>query len=137
MPIFMTPPENVEQLWPVAAPMLARAIEYTDGETSIPRVAHEVASLSKQLWFVVPRNGGPPIASGVTSLKKKDDGTIIAEIELFSGDNMDTWFDQKEVFEQWARDEGCKKIRIISRRGWAKPLKDYKITHYIMVKELT
>ncbi len=116
--------------------MLDRAIAYTHGGTSLPRVFHEVISKSKQLWFVVPDDNGPPVAAGITSLQKNDDGTVSAKVELLGGDGMKRWFDLRSDLEAWARDEGCTDIRFDGRKEWARLMPDYKITHYVFRKVL-
>jgi hypothetical protein len=137
MHLVQIPPEAIAKLWPLAAPMLTRAIAYTNGATSPEK---ELAALSaglKQLWMVVsPDAGNKGVAAGITSLQRNEDGSKTANIELFGGENMKAWFTLKDQFESWARGEGCRDVRLWARKGWARHLPDFKLTHYILRKEL-
>lgn len=139
MHLIQIPPEAVPRIWPMAAPMLARAVEFTGGYTTLDKEFEHICAKLKQLWFVIDDEGGnqKPVAAGVTSIQKNEDGSLTANVELFGGENMKAWFSLKDQFEQWAKIEGCKDIRLWARKGWAKHLSDFKLTHYIMRKELT
>lgn len=138
MNVIQIPRENAEALFPLAAPMLEKAIAYTRGSTSLPRVHGEVASGQKQLWFIKPDDGkSAPVAAGVTSLVLNDDGTKTANVELLGGAGLPKWFDLRSELEAWAKAEGCDSIKFHGRKEWARLLPDYKITHYVMRKELT
>lgn len=119
--------------------MLARAVEFTGGATSLDKELAALCAGQKQLWMVVSpdaeiRNKG--VAAGITSLQQNEDGSKTANIELFGGDNMKAWFSLKSQFENWARGEGCRDVRLWARKGWARHLPDFKLTHYILRKEL-
>ena len=139
MHLVQIPPEAIPKLWPLAAPMLARAVEFTGGATSLDRELAALCASQKQLWMVVSpdaeaRHKG--VAAGITSLQQNEDGSKTANIELFGGDNMKAWFSLKSQFESWARGEGCRDVRLWARKGWARHLPDFKLTHYILRKDL-
>lgn len=143
MHLVQIPPEAIPKLWPLAAPMLARAIDYTGGASSLDSELAALCAEKKQLWMVVDPEGaagGPKgaqgVAAGVTSLQINADGSKTANIELFGGDNMKAWFSLKDHFEDWARGEGCRDVRLWARKGWARHLPDFKLTHYILRKTL-
>ena len=47
------------------------------------------------------------------------------------------WLPLRSALETFARAEGCRAIRILGRRGWARALPDYKLTRILLEKELT
>lgn len=137
--LIQIPPEAIPGLWPLAARMLAPAIEYSNGATNLDQELKCLVEQKKQLWMVVdgePNENPKGVAAGVSSLQLNADGTKTANIEYFGGENMKAWFSLKAVFEEWASAEGCKDLRLWARKGWAKHLPDFKITHHIMRKEL-
>jgi len=138
MQLFLVPAEHIEHFWPVAAPLLEAAIAYTGGTNSLATEHAEVVAKRKQLWVVGTEEGGKPTikAAGITSLQRNADGTITANIEYFGGEDMKAWFSLKGDFENWAKDEGCRDLRLWARKGWAKHLPEYRITHYILKKDL-
>jgi len=140
MHLVQIPPEAIEKLWPLAAKLLDKAISLSNGYTTLAREHEAVAAQQKQLWFVVNPEGrvrNEAVAAGITCIQQNADGSKTANIEYFGGGDMKSWFALKGVFESWARDEGCRDIRMWARKGWARHLPDFKITHYIMRRELT
>lgn len=125
----------VDNLWPVIGPLLEKAVEHSNGYTTIDYELGELKALRKQLWAIVTEDRGIS-AAGVTSLLKTSTGLLIANIELLGGDNMKAWFALKDQFETWATNEGCNEVRMFARKGWARELPDYKIRSYVMSKAL-
>lgn len=139
MHLIQIPPETVDKLWPLAAAMLDKAVEYSNGAVALDHELVHVMEKRKQLWVVVMDDGeikNKVVAAGITSLQANPNGTKTANIEMFGGENMKAWFSLKDTFEKWAKDEGCSDVRLWARKGWAKHLPDYNLTHYIMRKEL-
>lgn len=138
MHLVQCPPDALDKVWPLAGSMIARAVEYTDGATSLDQQRAAILKGDKQLWLVIDNENkeirNKVVAAGITSLQLNADETKTANIELFGGENMNDWFDQKDSFEKWAKTEGCHDIRLWARKGWAKRLDDFKLTHYIMRK---
>lgn len=121
--------------------MLDKAIAYTEGATTIEHEFEELSAGRKQLWLVIDNESTDPpnktMAACVSSLEKNEDGSKTAWINLTGGENMKAWCDLRERFAEWAKAEGCKDIRLWARKGWAKYLLDFKLTHYLMRRELT
>jgi len=138
MHLVQIPPEAVAKLWPLAAPMLVRAIAYTHGGTSLEAELNALTAARKQLWMVVGEEGASlkPVAAGISSLQKNEDGSKTANIELFGGEDMKAWLKLRREFESWALSEGCRDVRLWARKGWARHLPDFKLTHYILRKEI-
>ncbi len=139
MELVQIPPDQevLTKVWPVIGPLLERAIDHARGTATIEQTVQRIVTKDAQLWVVVdPEQNNRVMAAGVTSLQKYATGPLVCNIELFGGDNMKSWFDQKEKFEDWAKEEGCNEIRLYARKGWARHLKDYNLTHYLMVKDL-
>jgi len=136
--LIQIPPQNIRAFWPMCSNLLERAIALTDGATSSERELERALCGDTQVWAVVEENGKDKRlkAIGITSIQLNADGSKTANIEQFSGDDMNLWFDRKQEFEAWAVAEGCRDIRIWARKGWSKPLKEYRTTHFIMKKVL-
>jgi len=56
---------------------------------------------------------------------------------LAGGSKLHLWLDEmtKQV-EEWSKQNNCKRIELVGRRGWIKKLKDYEAKHIVMTKEL-
>lgn len=127
-------------MWPLATKLLAKAYEYSDGKVTQDKDIKHVIEKTKQLWMVIDTESAEPknkaVAAGVSSLQVNDDGSKTANIETLGGENMKEWFSLRGEFEEWAKREGCKDVRLWARKGWVKHLVDFKLTAYIMRKEL-
>lgn len=139
MHLIQIPPDTLDRLWPLAAKLLEKSIAMSNGFTTLENERDAITEQRKQLWFVINPEGevkNEAVAAGITWIETNADGSKTAHIGYFGGKDMHSWFDLKHVFENWARDEGCRNIKLWARKGWAKHLPDFKITHYIMAKEL-
>lgn len=138
MHLIRIPKEAVDDSWPAVIPHLSKAFVYAgdvhDPEKTKERAIKDLA----QLWVVLDDTVKPVkiVAAAISRLDKMENGKLHATLEILGGEGMKSWFGLKEQFEKWARAEGCTAVRLDARKGWAKHLKDYKITHYAMAKEL-
>lgn len=127
-------------MWPLATKLLAKAYEYSDGKVTQDKDIKHVIEKTKQLWMVIDTESAEPknkaVAAGVSSLQVNDDGSKTANIETLGGENMKEWFSLRGEFEEWAKREGCKDVRLWARKGWLRHLTDFKITAYILRKEV-
>jgi hypothetical protein len=127
----------LQTLWPAIAPLLERAVEYSDGMTTLEEQRIAIAEKRHQLW-VVATNGKQIIAAAVSTLQKFPSGLVLATITLLGGDNgsIKDLIELRAEFESWAKVEGCNRVRFFARKGWARYLPDYKLAAYVMSKEL-
>lgn len=136
MHLVQVPPEVADAIWPKVNVFIARACEHTYGTDTPETVLSGVKAQRKQLWIIVD-DARQVIAAGTTSLQVGDTGRLTLFVELLGGDNMKTWFGLKSELEQWAKEkEGCSDVFFRARKGWARHLEDYQITHYLMHKDL-
>ena len=74
-------------------------------------------------------------AAAVTSLDVVN-GEKLCTIVACGGRARALWLPLIAVLEDFARAEGCRAIRILGRRGWARALPDYRITRIVLEKQL-
>jgi hypothetical protein len=74
-------------------------------------------------------------AAAVTSLDRIN-GETLCTIVACGGRDRARWLPLIAVLEDFARAEGCRAIRILGRRGWARALPDYRITRIVLEKPL-
>ena len=75
-----------------------------------------------------------------------DGSTVISQLRSEpGGDVCDIWLAEGalepliELHEQivlWAKDQGCRKMRIIGRKGWLRVVPGYRETATVMEREL-
>ena len=125
---------DVELVWPVAQPLLQKAINYNDGDFDSDHVFFRLQQQTMQLF--IGYNPKDVIYAAVTEIipyqKRKS-----LRIVLMGGKDIDSWVDTK-IFERFAKVQGCDRIEIVGRKGWIKKLKTrgYQQKHFIVTKEL-
>lgn len=142
MHLVQIPPDAVingesplQTMWPMIAPLLQRAVDYSDGMTTLGETLRDLLSKQKQLWVIVD-DDKKINAALVSCLQKFESGLIAARITLIGGENLKAWFSLKDEFEKWAKVEGCTEVLFHVRKGWIRELPDYQLTQYVMRKKI-
>ncbi len=137
MKLLQIPTNVTDQVWGAVEPFLARAVEFSRGTHTVEAAREKVRRNAAQLWVVIEDEKPHKIrAAGITSIVDYPSGMRAVKIELLAGDDMKTWFELKNEIEEWAKQNGCSTCLFWARKGWAKWLPDFQISHYVMVKSL-
>jgi hypothetical protein len=91
-------------------------------------VEREVFAGNQLLWIAVSDH----IEAAATTHKSNDVCTIVA----CSGHNRERWLPLFSQIEKYAKDEGCRCIRIFGRKGWERVLDGYHIEHVVLEKDI-
>lgn len=115
-------------------PFLETVYERFSDEVNEDVLASEIAADRIQFWVVT--NGSIVSAVLGTSLDYLGTGVKVATVRFIVGKHSEKWIHLLEKIEAWAAFEGCKKVRMYARKGWAKRLPDYKMPFVVMEKEI-
>jgi hypothetical protein len=124
-------PPLVKDIWPHVRSLVKSAIDRT-GLCNFGDVEREVLGGLQQLWLVW--NGTAIEAAVVTQLVLINDRKIC--ILVACGGRGRNWPSLMAGIEQFARNEGCRAVRIIGRKGWQRILADYRANYVVMDREL-
>lgn len=113
--------------------LLAEMIERHHGELSLYGVADRFLSRDWIMWLVW---AGEVRAVLATELYHDVGGEKRCRIPFCTGHGARQWVGLLSRIEDWARSEGCQRLDMIARKGWAKHLPDYKMTHVLLEKAL-
>lgn len=126
------PVDVIASVWMTLEPMLREAIP--KGE-STSEMLMRLYRQDAHLWCIF--EDGRPIAGVVTEILYDADHRKVCNIWATAGTDMHKWFDNLATIEEWAADSGCVAIGIEhARPGWKRLMKDYKVTHVSLEKEL-
>jgi hypothetical protein len=120
-------PAYVDQIWPIVSDLVKRAIDR--GFSSFSVVEANVLDGLFLLWLVIDRE--KITAATITSLVGD-----ACEIVATAGTGVNNWVHLIEGIEKYARAEGCVRVRIIGRKGWARLLPDYKQTAVVLERHI-
>lgn len=120
-------PKNVAQIWPQARDLIRAAIEQTD-LSEFADIEAQVLSGDQLLWLAISDH----IEAAATTHLSRNVCTIVA----CAGHARERWLSLLTKIEAYAKNEGCRAMRLYGRRGWERALKDYRVEHVIMEKAL-
>ncbi len=127
------PQVAVPNAWPLVEHWIEEAAEGSRGKIVAGDILTALLGGFMHLWVV--RDRGLVTAVMVTEFlcfpQKKLCGIVI-----FMGEGLDKWLFLKDVLEKWAWMQGCRGMRHIARKGWARVLTDYDWTHVVLEKDL-
>lgn len=127
------PPDQVKQFWPHVRAMLLGAIHRV-GISLSEDIERDVLGGLSLLWIVW--NGRNIESAAVTQLSRTDTGTVCVVVAC-AGLARGRWLHLLGKIENYARQEGCRSIRIFGREGWKKVLPEYKQIAVVIEKGLS
>jgi len=121
-------PADVHKTWPLARDLIRAAIERTD-LSDFADIEKDVLSGDQLLWLAISDR----IEAAATTHLSRNVCTLMA----CAGHGRERWLPLFERIEKYAKDEGCKTMRIFGRRGWERVLGGYHVEHVVLEKVLT
>lgn len=113
--LLAIPPADVDRVWPIAEPMLARATDLTQ-KIDTRSLRGELLHGRMQLWIIA--DPGEVHASMVTTLRVFTSGWRTCQVLLVGGRGAHHWMDEMiGTLENYAMDEGCHAIEFASTPG--------------------
>ena len=119
-------PQMVGRVWFRVRGMIAAALTRGNSDVKIEQVENDLASGLMLLWLGV--DGKNIISAGITQLTTDKVCTLVA----YGGRREDHLL---ETIEQYARDEGCNKLRIYGRKGWSRVLPHYRQPYIVLERQ--
>jgi hypothetical protein len=125
-------PKRVHEIWPHVAERIHAAVKRTN-LSHTQDIDYDVLHGDGLLW--VAWDGQAIKAAATTSLIKTDRDKVCI-LTACGGSAMRDWLPLRTKIEAYARAEGCSRVRIYGRKGWARVLKDYQVEHIILERPL-
>ena len=126
-------PDRVHEIWPHVSPLLKAAC-YRTQLNAFADIEADILSGRSLLWLAW--DGRTVESAAATVLINSEIGKVCI-ITACGGSDMKRWLPLIAEIESYARDEGCKRVRIYGRKGWRHVLDGYEEKHIIMDKELS
>ena len=128
------PVPYLAQVWPDISSWISGVVERSDGRWSVELIAKQFLSGNWQLWVVWD---GEAVAAVIgTEIYVEGTGMNLARVVFTTGTGAAKWTHLLSDIEDWARDQGAVKLEMMARKGWAKHLPAYKMTHVLLEKDL-
>lgn len=125
-------PARIDEMWSHVRDKIRAAVEKT-GLSSFADIEADVLAGMQLCWVASENN--EILAVATTQLVKPFEKVCI--LTACAGYDRDRWLPLFAHIEQYAKDEGCSKMRIYGRIGWQRVLKNYRVEHVILERNLT
>lgn len=126
-------PKQIRRVWPHASHFIKRAILRT-GLSDFKEVEDSILDGDALLWLAWD---GERIEAAASTVLEIANGEKSCVIVACGGDDMSNWLGLIEQIETYAKNEGCKRSRIIGRPGWQRVLANYRRSFVILERQLT
>ena len=135
-PILRQIPRHlIGDIWPVIDALMVKLVQRSAGAWTIAGILERLERGEWQLWVVWD---GRIMAVLATELYAEMSGRRCARIVFTTGHDARKWSHLIADIETWALAQGCCKLEMIARKGWAKAtaLASYRMTHVLLERTL-
>jgi hypothetical protein len=122
---------EIENVWHRVEPIIAKAVQYSDGKYSTEHVKKSLLSRKMQLWVYVNGDIKSCAVTQISNYPLKNVCTIL----FAAGADLHEWLRFMPMIEEWARENKCDDIDIYGRPGWEKVL-GWERIHVVIRKNL-
>jgi len=123
--------DDLFSAWPFASKVLEPALDR--GET-LEDLLTKLYRKEAQLWMIY--DNGEQVAAVVTEIFPDNNGQV-CNIWAVGGTGINRWIGYLDTIEQWAKANGCSAVIIEkTRKGLQRLLRDYKVTHVTLGKDI-
>lgn len=127
------PPEMVPQIWPHVWERLQKVYQRTD-LGRFKKCEEDVFTGRALLWLAWRQ---PEVLASVVTQIWETERSTVCLILACGGEKAREWLPLMASIEQYARAEGCNKIRIYGRKGWLRLLPDFHAPFAVIEKDLS
>jgi hypothetical protein len=127
--LALIPAEEVRKVAHLVRSLVENACKFSGGrfdpDEVIAACAGENPNWKAQLWISGYSGGGEPTtldSIAVTQISIFSTGLRVLEVALVAGRDAHSWLQYEDRFVDWAAKQGCTRMQMIGRRGWAKVL---------------
>jgi hypothetical protein len=133
--LALIPPSEIGRVLSRVLPWLEKVVERSHGGNTLEGFLKQFASGLWRLWII--DDGEKLRGMLVTELDITPSGLKVCTIRVVTGEDSVSWLHLSADLEAWAKEKGCTRMETWARKGWAKRLPDYHLTHVMLEKEIT
>jgi len=124
-------PPRIDEFLPLARPFIERATARC-GDWTADEIVQGLREGRMLLWFALC--DGEAAGAAVTELVTTRSTGRMCNIILCGGTSLRRWAHLKDAIEAYARAQGCTRVRLSGRRGWARVFRDYQQPYVTLEK---
>lgn len=132
--LVLIPRLDVPKVLRLVMPQVQSVVERSHGALSVEGVIGAWASGKWQMWVIDTPDAIKAVMA--TEIHIQNSGRKACSIHFLTGDDSTTWLHLVDELEDFARAQGCGVLDGLMRKGWAKKLPDFHMSHVFLEKEL-
>ncbi len=128
-------PAEIQPYWGVLEPLMIKVVEGMGDRQTMASLLQQIMQGEIQLWAVVVDREIKAVAG--TEIGEAPSGLVTCCVRFCVGAGARNWIGVlQETVEDYARANGCHRVETWARKGWAKHLPEYKLTHVLLERDL-
>lgn len=132
--LVQIPGDAARRVAPLIRDRLASICERSGGSVTPESLLAQVESGRWQLWVI--DDGRAVAAVLITELMIQPSGRKTCAVVALTGSDSLSWLHLLDDLDAWARSEGCTHMQAMARRGWARRMPQWKMTHVMLERSL-
>lgn len=136
--VIQLEPELAQRFWPELVPFVLRALEFDPYESvTVGELLQQVQAGYARVLIAVDE--GQLLSATVVQLFKATTGERVLHVVTTAGENSNVWLPALiEKFAEISKAEGCAKVTMTGRPGWAKKINKFgfKVARVTMEMEV-
>lgn len=135
--MLLVTPELVDDLWPLAVPLLLEGKEHWEEFTSLESLKQSVTEGGLLLWLAIDRDG---VFLALLTEATVYPETVSMRLVWIGGSGLDRVLEVGlSCLELWAYRHGAKRMEVLGRPAWIRILQGegYKLKSYLLEKDIS
>ena len=134
--LVYVPSSKIRQIWPMVHKMVRNGVGRDNRRMNVPAIKEMAIDGHWHMWIVWNEERKIVKAVFFTEIYEEISGLKMGTIRFFSGEDRSEWKKLLSTLEEHMRNAGVQRMEIWARRGWLRELKEYKLTHVLLEKDL-
>ena len=127
-------PASVDTVWPFVRKYLQEGVLACGEDLDEAFTIAAAKSGQLQIWAV---SQGDFVIAAMTSRFWPSRTGMVCHLVVGGGTQMDNWFHLCAQVEEYAKANGCVKVRVAGRNGWERKLTQYRRVGVILEREIS
>jgi hypothetical protein len=124
-------PKRIREIWPHVVHLIHDAVRHTNLSHTLD-IELDVLHGNGLLWLAYDGT----IKAAMTTALIKTDSDKVCILTACGGNDMRDWLPLHAGIEAYAKAEGCSRVRIYGRKGWARVLDGYHVEHVVLERRI-
>lgn len=130
MNLVRVTPENFAALWNEIKPLLENCCARSRGRFSADTSVQAMVECRWQFWVGIGEGSVQVFAA--TEMLRFPTGLLAGNIIMTTGKKRSEWKHLIDDLAIWFKDQGCEIQQTLARKGWARELPDFDMTHVLL-----